>query len=84
MGETQPTDSAEVSMDPKFSGTAKEALHQFLNEEQDEAVVQQVHSKVSDILTPNEEIKYIAVQKRLLSLNFAPESIVLTNKRFIR
>jgi hypothetical protein len=71
-------------MDPKLSGTAREALQQFLNEEQDETVVQRVHSKVSEILTPNEEIKYIAVQKRPLNLNLAPESIVLTTKRFIR
>ncbi len=71
-------------MDSRLSGTASSAIQQFLNEEQDEETVQKVLSKVSDILTKNEEIQYIAVQKRPLSLNFAPESIVLTSKRFIR
>ncbi len=71
-------------MDSRLSGTARSAIQQFLNEEQDEEMVQKVLSKVSDILTKNEEVRYIAVQKRPLGLNFAPESIVLTNKRFIR
>jgi hypothetical protein len=71
-------------MDSRLTGTASDAIQQFLNEDQDEATVQKVLSKVSDILTRGEEIRYIAVQQRPLHMNFAPESIVLTNKRFIR
>ena len=71
-------------MDSSLTDTAKDTLQAFLNEEQDEDMVQKVYGKVSEILTPNEVIKYIAVQKRPLNLNVKPESIVLTNKRFIR
>jgi hypothetical protein len=56
-------------------------LAKFLSEEQDLAQVQQVFAKVRQILTNGEEILYIAVQKRLIS--FSPDSVVLTNKRFI-
>jgi hypothetical protein len=58
-------------------------LNKFANEEQDPAVVEQVHSKVSGILTGGEEICYIAVQKKLV-MNVSPECVVLTNKRFIK
>ena len=37
-------------MDSRLSGTARSAIQQFLNEEQDEETVQKVLSKVSDIL----------------------------------
>ena len=57
-------------------------LNKFVNEEQDPSVVEQVHSKVSEILTDGEEIRYIAVQKKLV-MNISPECVVLTNKRFI-
>jgi hypothetical protein len=58
------------------------AINKFANEEQDPSVVEQVHSKVSEILTDGEEIRYIAVQKKLV-MNVSPECVVLTNKRFI-
>ena len=57
-------------------------LKAFSNDEQDPAIVEQVHSKVSQILTDGEEIRYIAVQKKLV-MNMSPDSVVLTNKRFI-
>jgi len=56
-------------------------LQKFLGEQQDPIVAQQVHQRVSQILTRDEEILYIAVQKPLISLS--PDSIVLTNRRFI-
>lgn len=56
-------------------------LRHLLNEEQDPKVVEQVLSRVKDILTTGEEVKYIAVQKKLV--NISPDSVVLTNKRFI-
>lgn len=57
-------------------------LSKFANEEQDPAIVERVHAKVSEILTSDEEVKYIAVQKKLV-INMSPDCVVLTNKRFI-
>lgn len=54
----------------------------FLNEEQDPIIVSQIHSRVSEILTKEEEILYIAVQNKPI-VNIAPDSVVLTNRRFI-
>lgn len=56
-------------------------LKKFLSEEQNPVQVEQVFAKVRQILTSGEEILYIAVQKPLMSLS--PDSVVLTNKRFI-
>ena len=58
-------------------------IGKFANEEQDPAVVEKVHSKVSEILTSGEEVLYIAVQKKLV-MNVSPDCVVLTNKRFIK
>lgn len=57
-------------------------LKKFLNEEQDPNVVSSVFSKVSEILTKDEEIIYIAVQNKPM-INIAPDCVVLTNRRFI-
>jgi hypothetical protein len=66
---------------PQQPAQPSNPLKKFLSEEQDPAQVQQVFAKVRQILTGGEEILYIAVQKRLIS--FSPDSVVLTNKRFI-
>jgi hypothetical protein len=58
-------------------------LNKFGNEEQDPKIVEEVYSKVSEILTSGEEIVYIAVQHKLVPSG-SPESVVLTNKRFIK
>lgn len=57
-------------------------LKKFLNEEQDPNVINNVYSKVSEILTKDEEIVYIAVQNKPV-VNIAPDCVVLTNRRFI-
>lgn len=57
-------------------------LEQFLNEEQNPEAVKKVHARVSEILTKGEEIQYIAIQKKP-AVNITPDSVVLTNKRFI-
>lgn len=57
-------------------------MRRFLNEEQDPSVVQQVFTKVTQILTREEEILYIAVQNKPV-VNIAPDCVVLTNRRFI-
>jgi hypothetical protein len=59
-----------------------QVISQFLTEEQDEAAVRKILPKVSELMTKDETIEYIAVQKKLV-INISPDAIVLTNKRFI-
>lgn len=59
-----------------------EQLKKFLNEEQDPKAIEKVISKLSDLLMKNEEIGYIAVQKKP-AITVLPDSIVVTNKRII-
>lgn len=59
-----------------------EHIKKFLNEEQDPKAVDKITSKLTDLLMKNEEIGYIAVQKKP-ALTVFPDSIVLTNKRII-
>lgn len=51
-------------------------------DDQDGSVLQKTYHKVEKLLTKNEKIEYIALQKKLL-FNIAPDSIVLTNRRII-
>jgi len=60
----------------------KEQIKKFLNEEQDPKAIEKVTSKLRDILMKNEEVGYIAVQKKP-ALTVLPDSIVMTNKRII-
>ena len=59
-----------------------EHIKKFLNEEQDPKAVDKITSKLTDLLMKNEEIGYIAVQKKP-AITVFPDSIVLTNKRII-
>ena len=59
-----------------------EQLSNFLNEQQDEKVVEKIIDKVKDLLISGETIEYIAVQKRP-AVNLSPDSVALTNKRII-
>ena len=60
----------------------KEQFKKFLNEEQDPKAIEKIAAKLSDLLMKNEEIGYIAVQKKP-ALTVLPDSIVMTNKRII-
>lgn len=60
----------------------KEQFKKFLNEEQDPKAIEKITSKLNDLLMKNEEIGYIAVQKKP-ALTVFPDSIVVTNKRII-
>lgn len=73
--------TTDPSESPKSSPSSM-VFSKFLNEEQDPEIVRLVHQKVSEILTPGEEILYIAVQSRPL-INFSPDSVILTSRRFI-
>lgn len=57
-------------------------INDLLSEEQDEGAVRKIVPKVSELLTKEEAIEYIAVQKKLV-VNISPDAVVLTNKRII-
>lgn len=57
-------------------------LKKFLNEEQDPQAVEKILGRINSLLTSQETVEYIAVQKKPI-LNFSPECIALTNRRII-
>ena len=59
----------------------KDSIKSFLNEEQDPKAIEKITAKLNDLLMKNEEVGYIGVQKKPVTV--FPESIVLTNKRII-
>jgi hypothetical protein len=59
------------------------SIKELVTEEQDPKVIEKVLPKVQDYCTSNEEVQYIAVQKKTIGVNFSPDCIALTNKRII-
>lgn len=59
------------------------SIKELVTEEQDPKVIEKVLPKVQAYCTSNEEVQYIAVQKKTLGVNFSPDCIALTNKRII-
>jgi hypothetical protein len=57
-------------------------LKKILNEDQDPKAIEKITSKLSNLLMSNEEIGYIAVQKKP-AVTILPDGIVVTNKRII-
>lgn len=57
-------------------------LKKFLNEEQDPKSVEKVLEKINSLLTSQEFVEYIAVQKKP-AINLSPDCIALTNRRII-
>ncbi|QNK62460.1 PH domain-containing protein [Pedobacter sp. PAMC26386] len=55
-------------------------IDRFLSDEQDPKAVEKVLGKLNDMLTSNEELIYLAVQKRP-AVNLLPDCIVVSNKR---
>lgn len=55
-------------------------IDRFLNDEQDPKAVEKVLGKLNDMLTANEELIYLAVQKRP-AVNLMPDCIAVSNKR---
>lgn len=55
---------------------------ELLTDEQDENAVRKILPKVNELLTRDEVVEYMAVQKKLV-VNLSPDAIVLTNRRFI-
>jgi hypothetical protein len=59
-----------------------ENLKKILNEDQDPKAIEKISSKLDNLLMSNEEVGYIAVQKKP-AITVFPDSIVVTNKRII-
>ena len=59
------------------------SIKELVTEEQDPKVIEKILPKVQEYCTSNEEVQYIAVQKKTLGVNFSPDCIALTNKRII-
>lgn len=57
-------------------------LKKILNEDQDPKAIEKITAKLSNMLMSNEEVGYIAVQKKP-AVTIFPDSIVVTNKRII-
>lgn len=59
-----------------------ESLKKILNEDQDPKAIEKITAKLENLLMANEEVGYIAVQKKP-AVTIFPDSIVVTNKRII-
>ncbi len=57
-------------------------LKKLLNEDQDPKAIEKITAKLDNLLMTNEEVGYIAVQKKP-AVTIFPDSIVVTNKRII-
>src|ERR1700712_4469699 len=57
-------------------------IEKFLNDQQDPKAIEKVYSRLVDLRTSEEEILYIAVQKKPI-VNVLPDCIALTNKRIL-
>ncbi|WP_395045592.1 PH domain-containing protein [Flavobacterium sp.] len=57
-------------------------LKKILNEDQDPKAIEKITAKLNNLLMSNEEIGYIAVQKKP-AVTIFPDSVVVTNKRII-
>jgi len=57
-------------------------LKNFLNEEQDPQAVEKLLGRIKSLLTSQESVEYIAVQKKPV-FNVSPDCIALTNRRII-
>ena len=59
-----------------------ENLKKILNEDQDPKAIEKITAKLENFLMSNEEVGYIAVQKKP-AITVFPDSVVVTNKRII-
>jgi hypothetical protein len=59
-----------------------ENLKNILNEDQDPKAIEKIASKLENLIMSNEEVGYIAVQKKP-AVTIFPDSVVVTNKRII-
>lgn len=57
-------------------------IEHFINDEQDPKTAEKVLGKIADMLTPGEQVIYLAVQKKP-AVTLIPDSIVVTDKRIV-
>ena len=57
-------------------------IEPFINDEQDPKTAEKVLGKIEDMLTPGEQVIYLAVQKKP-AVTLIPDSIVVTDKRLV-
>lgn len=57
-------------------------IEPFINDEQDPKTAEKVLGKIADMLTPGEQVIYLAVQKKP-AVTLVPDSIVVTDKRIV-
>lgn len=55
---------------------------QYLTDEQDPKTAEKVLGKINDMLTPGEQVLYLAVQKKP-AVNLVPDSVVVTDRRIV-
>jgi hypothetical protein len=57
-------------------------IEPYINEEQDPKTAEKVLGKIEDMLTPGEQVVYLAVQKKP-AVTLIPDSVVVTDKRLV-
>lgn len=57
-------------------------IESFITDEQDPKTAEKVLGKIADMLTPGEQVIYLAVQKKP-AVTLIPDSIVVTDKRIV-
>lgn len=60
-----------------------DAISYLLTEDQNPEHTQRVYSLVQPLLMQGERIEYIGIEDKVLALDIRPESVVLTNRRFL-
>lgn len=63
--------------------TPNAAISYLLTEDQNPEHTQKVYALVQPLLMQGERIEYIGIEDKVLSLDIRPESVVLTNRRFL-
>ncbi|WP_115554802.1 PH domain-containing protein [Xanthomonas arboricola] len=58
------------------------AVAQLLTDEQDPVAAGKILPKVTELLTADEQVAYLGIQKKMV-MNLSPDAVVLTNRRFI-
>lgn len=66
----------------RSSAPRSSEMSRFMADGQNTEVILKLLEKVKEICTSTEEVLYMAVQERPL-INFSPDAVVLTNRRFI-
>jgi len=82
LGDLQIAAPVEEAVQGLDANRSSSRISRFVNEDQDPAAVQKVLERISGILTTGEEVEYVGVQKKPV-VNISPDSVILTNKRFI-